>query len=126
MPIREVDNLVDLKSEAGDTCWHGLTVEDTLTRLHTSIEKGLDADEAQNRLQKFGPNRLPAGKKSGPLRRFLSQLNNILVYVLLAASFVKLMLGLWVDAAVIFGVVLVNTLLGFIQEGKAEKTRFHP
>jgi calcium-translocating P-type ATPase len=85
------------------------------------MEKGLDAGEAQTRLQKFGPNRLPAGKKSGPLKRFLSQLNNILVYVLLAASFVKFMLGIWLDATVILGVVLLNTLLGFIQEGKAEK-----
>ena len=53
--------------------------------------------------------------------RFLSQLNNILVYVLLGAGFVKLMLGLWLDAGIIFGVVLLNALLGFIQEGKAEK-----
>ena len=53
--------------------------------------------------------------------RFLAQLNNILVYVLLGAGFVKLMLGLWLDAGIIFGVVLINALLGFIQEGKAEK-----
>jgi magnesium-transporting ATPase (P-type) len=96
-------------------------VEETRKGLATSTENGLDADEAQHRLQKFGPNRLPAGKKSGPLRRFLSQLNNILVYVLLAAGFVKFMLGIWVDASVILGVVVLNTLLGFIQEGKAEK-----
>jgi magnesium-transporting ATPase (P-type) len=101
--------------------WHGLTVEETLRRLDTSNEKGLDAGEARIRLQKYGPNRLPAGRKAGPLKRFLSQLNNILVYVLLAAGFVKVMVGLWLDAAIIFGVVLLNTLLGFIQEGKAEK-----
>src|SRR5262244_1814047 len=53
--------------------------------------------------------------------RFVSQFNNILVFVLLGAGFIKLMLNLWVDAAIIFGVVLLNTLLGFIQEGKAEK-----
>ncbi len=53
--------------------------------------------------------------------RFLSQFNNILVYVLLGAGFTKLMLNLWVDAAIIFGVVILNALLGFIQEGKAEK-----
>ena len=121
VPVREVDTGVDVKSDSGDTCWHSLTVADTLRRLKTSIENGLDTAEAHSRLQKFGPNRLPAGKKSGPLKRFLSQLNNILVYVLLGAGFVKLMLGLWVDASVIFGVVLLNTLLGFIQEGKAEK-----
>ena len=53
--------------------------------------------------------------------RFLAQFNNVLVYVLLAAGFTKLMLNLWVDAAIIFGVVVLNGLLGFIQEGKAEK-----
>jgi magnesium-transporting ATPase (P-type) len=53
--------------------------------------------------------------------RFLSQFNNVLVYVLLAAGFTKLMLNLWIDAAIIFGVVILNGLLGFIQEGKAEK-----
>ena len=53
--------------------------------------------------------------------RFLSQFNNILVYVLLGAGFVKLMLNLWLDAAIIFGVVVLNALLGFIQEGRAEK-----
>jgi magnesium-transporting ATPase (P-type) len=53
--------------------------------------------------------------------RFLSQFNNILVYVLLGAGFIKLMLDLWVDASIILGVVILNALLGFIQEGKAEK-----
>src|SRR5271169_3298370 len=53
--------------------------------------------------------------------RFLSQLNNVLVYVLLGAGFVKLMLNLWIDASIIFGVVVLNALLGFIQEGRAEK-----
>lgn len=82
-----------LKDDTGGTGWHGLSVDETLRRLRTNIEQGLDASEAQSRLQKFGPNLLPAGKKSGPLRRFLSQLNNVLIYVLLAAGFVKLMLG---------------------------------
>ena len=108
-----MDTPVDHQSAAGSASWHSLSVEETLTRLDTSAGNGLDAAEAQSRLQKSGPNRLPAGKKSGPLKRFLSQLNNILVYILLGAGFVKLMLGLWVDAAVIFGVVVLNTLLGF-------------
>jgi magnesium-transporting ATPase (P-type) len=90
-------------------------------RLATNSEKGLDATEASARLQKHGPNRLPEGKKRGPFMRFLAQFNNILVYVLLGAGFTKLMLNLWVDAGIIFGVVILNALLGFIQEGKAEK-----
>ena len=101
--------------------WHALAVDEVVKRIGTETAKGLDAGEASSRLQKYGPNRLPEGKKPGPLMRFLSQLNNILVYVLLGAGFTKLMLGLWLDAGIIFGVVLLNALLGFIQEGKAEK-----
>src|SRR5215813_4946728 len=106
---------------ADSITWHAMAVDEVVRRLTTDIEKGLDAGEASSRLQKYGPNRLPEGKKRGPFMRFLSQFNNILIYVLLGAGFVKLMLDLWTDAAIIFGVVLLNGLLGFIQEGRAEK-----
>ena len=79
------------------------------------------AAEAAERLRTYGPNRLPQGKKKGPLMRFLAQFNNILVYVLLTAGFIKLMLSLWLDASIIFAVVVLNSLLGFLQEGRAEK-----
>jgi magnesium-transporting ATPase (P-type) len=101
--------------------WHAIPQQEVVQRLATSSEKGLDPAEAAARLGKYGANRLPEGKKRGPFARFLSQFNNILVYVLLAAGFIKLMLNLWVDAAIIFGVVVLNALLGFVQEGKAEK-----
>ncbi len=101
--------------------WHALGADEVQARLSTSTGNGLDAAEAASRLQQHGPNRLPEGKKIGPFKRFLLQLNNILVYVLLGAGFVKLMLGLWLDAGIIFAVVLLNALLGFIQEGKAEQ-----
>src|SRR6516165_9078603 len=106
---------------ADGIAWHAMAVDEVMRRLTTDVEKGLDAGEVSSRLQKYGPNRLPEGKKRGPFMRFLSQFNNILVYVLLGAGFTKLMLNLWVDAAIIFGVVILNALLGFIQEGKAEK-----
>jgi magnesium-transporting ATPase (P-type) len=96
-----------------------------LTKLLSGLlptgENGLAAAESSTRLQNYGPNRLPEGKKRGPLMRFLAQFNNILVYVLLGAGFIKLMLNLWLDAGIIFAVVILNALLGFIQEGKAEK-----
>ncbi|MFY9772387.1 MAG: HAD-IC family P-type ATPase [Xanthobacteraceae bacterium] len=101
--------------------WHAISADEVVKRLATNSEKGLDATEASTRLQKYGPNRLPEGKKRRPLMRFLAQFNNILVYVLLGAGFTKLMLNLWVDAAIIFGVVVLNALLGFVQEGKAEQ-----
>jgi magnesium-transporting ATPase (P-type) len=108
-------------SAAGDVAWHAISVDEAAKRLNTDTAKGLDAAEADKRLQEYGPNRLPEGKKRGPFMRFLAQFNNILVYVLLGAGFTKLMLDLWLDAAIIFGVVVLNALLGFIQEGKAEK-----
>ena len=104
-----------------DTMWHALPADEVAKRLATSLDQGLDTGEAQHRLQKYGPNRLPEGKTRGPFVRFLAQFNNILVYVLLGAGFTKLMLSLWLDAGIIFAVVILNGLLGFFQEGKAEK-----
>src|SRR5215468_7731186 len=94
---------------------------DVVTRLVTNSMKGLNSSEASARLEKYGPNRLPESRKRGPFTRFFAQFNNVLVYVLLAAGFTKLMLSLWLDAGIIFAVVLLNALLGFIQEGKAEE-----
>jgi magnesium-transporting ATPase (P-type) len=90
-------------------------------QLNVDPAQGLDPVEAEKRLAAYGPNLLPQGKKKGPLGRFLAQFNNILIYVLLASGFIKLMLSLWLDASIIFAVVILNSLLGFIQEGRAEK-----
>ncbi len=101
--------------------WHALESQEALRRLDSDPSHGLSSKEAARRLGEYGPNRLPEGAKRGPLMRFFHQFDNILVYILLAASFVKLMLGLWLDASIITGVVIINALLGFLQEGKAEK-----
>src|SRR5262245_15378420 len=115
-------NATVVSNSTGDVpLWHALAVDEVVKRFTTSTSKGLDPAEASNRLQRYGPNRLPEGKKRGPLMRFFSHLNNVLVYVLLGSGFIKLMMSQWVDAGIIFGVVLLNALLGFIQEGKAEK-----
>src|SRR5215469_4009300 len=101
--------------------WHAMSQAGVVKRLVTNPDEGLDLSEASARLQRYGPNRLPEGRKRGPFARFFTQFNNVLVYVLLAAGFTKLMLSLWIDAGIIFAVVVLNALLGFIQEGKAEK-----
>ncbi|HKE57583.1 MAG TPA: HAD-IC family P-type ATPase, partial [Pyrinomonadaceae bacterium] len=103
------------------SAWHALPHGEVVERLVTDSEKGLSLSEASDRLQKYGPNRLPEGKKRSTLARFFSHFNNVLVYVLLAAGFTKLMMNVWIDAGIILAVVLLNALLGFIQEGKAEK-----
>ena len=81
---------------------------------------GLTEAEAQQRLERFGPNRLPQESGPGPLRRLLAQFHNLLIYVLLAAAAVTTALGHWVDTVVILAVVVVNAVIGFVQEGRAE------
>ena len=116
-----MDALVTARSAGSVSAWHAMTADEVVKQLATNTESGLDPGEAAIRMQKYGPNRLPEGKKRGAFDRLLSQFNNVLVYVLLGAGFTKLMLSLWIDAAIILGVVILNGLLGFIQEGRAEK-----
>ncbi len=99
--------------------WHHLPQEEVLDLLDTDMDKGLDQFEVEKRQQDYGPNALTQRKGQGPLLRFLLQFNQALVYILLVAVIIKLLLGAWVDAGVIFGVVLLNSIIGFVQEGKA-------
>ncbi|MDQ0313598.1 cation-transporting P-type ATPase [Amorphus orientalis] len=100
--------------------WHALAVEETLTRLSSS-RAGLDADEAARRLAEVGPNRLPEARQRSTLVRFLLQFHNLLIYVLLAAGVVSALIGHGTDAGVIFAVVVINAVIGFVQEGRAER-----
>ncbi len=99
--------------------WHALAVDEIIKRLDARPDQGLDSAEAARRLQQHGPNKLPLGKQQSALMRFIQQFNNVLVYVLIGAGILKFALGLWLDATIILGVVFLNSLLGFIQEGKA-------
>lgn len=102
------------------TSHHHLPAHEVVLLLETDVAKGLTSNEAAARLARFGPNVLPKFRRHGPLIRFLFQFHHPLIYVLLAATVVTLLLGEWVDAGVIFGVVLVNAIVGFIQESRAE------
>jgi magnesium-transporting ATPase (P-type) len=99
--------------------WHTRSIKTVFELLATTPE-GLSKEEVTDRLVKYGPNRLPEPRTRGPLARFLYQFHNVLIYVLMAASAVTAMLGHWVDTSVILAVVLLNALIGFVQEGKAE------
>ncbi|WP_447863315.1 cation-transporting P-type ATPase [Nitrospira calida] len=105
-----------------DAALHHLPAHEVLLLLETDRTRGLTADEAAKRLERFGPNVLPSFRRHGPLIRFLFQFHHPLIYILLAATAITVFLGEWVDAAVIFGVVLVNAVVGFIQEDRAEKS----
>ncbi len=100
--------------------WHTCSAQEATELADTNAREGLSHEEAERRLQEYGPNRLAEGKKHGSLLRFLSQFNNVLIYVLLVAAAITLLLGQWIDSAVIAGVVVINALIGFVQEGKAE------
>ncbi len=100
--------------------WHSLSQKVVLAHLKTSLA-GLSDSEAATRLLHYGPNRLIPPRGHNALVRFALQFHNILIYVLLAAAFVTAMLTHWIDTAVIVGVVLINAVIGFIQEGKAER-----
>jgi magnesium-transporting ATPase (P-type) len=103
------------------TAWHARSAEDVLSNFETRLQEGLTSSEAEALREKHGPNTLPAQHRIGPVRRFLLQFHNILIYVLLAAAVVTALLDHWIDTWVIFAVVILNALIGFVQEGKAEK-----
>ena len=100
------------------TKWYQLSVEQAFEALEAG-DRGLTSSEAKARLGKYGYNELKF-KKRGTLIRFLLQFHSPLIYVLLAAALVTGFLGHLIDTAVILGVVIANTIIGFIQEGKAE------
>ncbi|MCW8915563.1 MAG: cation-transporting P-type ATPase [Magnetovibrio sp.] len=99
--------------------WHALEVDGVLGVLDTSAQ-GLSAEEAAARIKKYGYNQLPETKPTHPLIRFLAQFHNVLIYVLLAAALTTAVLEHWIDTSVIIGVVVINAVIGFVQEGKAE------
>src|SRR6516162_11807637 len=99
---------------------HALKSDEVLSGLRGHHD-GLSGTEAANRLKAVGPNRLPAPPKEGPLKRFFKHFNDILIYILLVAGVAKAFLGHWVDACVIIAVAVINAVVGFIQEGKAEE-----
>jgi len=101
--------------------WHALSEDEVFAEQQAS-PSGLTAAEAVRRLELHGPNRLTPPQKRGPWLRFFLQFHNVLIYVLLGAAVVTAALGHWVDTGVIVGVVVINAIIGFIQEGKAEKS----
>ncbi len=109
------------KKRASDSRpWHSFSAEATCEAL-ASTEQGLSQQEAERRQTQYGFNKLTQVASRGPFKRFFSQFHNVLIYVLLIAAGVTVAIEHWIDSGVIAGVVLINALIGFIQEGKAEK-----
>jgi magnesium-transporting ATPase (P-type) len=104
---------------AGNEPVHAVDAARVVSQLE-SRSSGLTADEAAQRRERYGENRLPAPASRGPLSRLAGQFNDTLVYVLLVAGTVTAVLEQWVDTGAIFGIVIINALIGFFQEGRAE------
>ncbi|MGI9521654.1 MAG: HAD-IC family P-type ATPase [Hyphomicrobiaceae bacterium] len=111
--------------EAGQQCsieasWHSLDADACLDKLGSSAV-GLSGEEAAERLAKFGSNALPKAAGRNLLQRCWAQINNLLIYVLLFSVLITGLLGEFIDSAVILGVIVLNALIGLIQEGRAER-----
>lgn len=111
-------NIEDAMQPHSQSCWYQRSSAEVLEELNSSPE-GLPLEAAQERLAEYGYNELEIQKPS-VLKRLLRQFHNALIYILLLAIILTGSLGMWMDMAVILGVVLLNVIIGFFQEGKAE------
>lgn len=103
------------------TQWHTLNIIETLHNLNTDLRYGLSSAEVLHRQKIFPINQLDVYKNKSAIIGFLRQFHNTLIYILLVAAVITIYLAEWVDASVILGVVIINAIFGFFQEGKAEK-----
>lgn len=102
--------------------WHALSTERLEQELQSDIDTGLTTSEAQHRLATVGPNELPEAAPPSPLKIFLNQFASLIVWVLIGAAAVSGLLQEWVDAAAILAIVILNAILGFVQEFRAERS----
>lgn len=101
--------------------WFSKSREEVLQELQVDPAVGLSTDEVKSRLEKYGENKLKGKPKKSLLVLFFSQLKDMLIYVLLAAAVITVAIGEYVDAGIILMVVVLNAVIGVIQESKAEK-----
>ena len=101
--------------------WHNLDSEEAVKILRTDIKRGLSEKEVQDRQTEFGLNKLPEEEPLSRLKIFLEQLRSPLIYILIIAGIITLILQEYTDSIVIFGAVIVNTIVGFFQENKASR-----
>ncbi|TPE46218.1 cation-transporting P-type ATPase [Pontibacter mangrovi] len=120
MPVSEEKPLKQEPLRLGKQhAWHSLETSQVLALLRVSANQGLTAAEAAQRQAQFGRNVMTPKKQQSAFVRFLLQFHQPLIYILLAASVVTVLLEEYVDAIVIFAVVFINAIIGYVQESKA-------
>jgi Ca2+-transporting ATPase len=102
--------------------WHTLTVESLERELGSDSNNGLTERKAEHRLTTVGPNELPEAPPTSPLKILLAQFSSLIVWVLIGAAVVSGLLQEWIDAAAIVAIVVLNAILGFVQEFRAERS----
>ena len=101
--------------------WHTMPAEDVIERLKTDPERGLTRDEAAGRLAEAGPNELRREEKAPPWRMFVAQFNDFMIWVLMGAVAISALEGQYIEAVAILAILLLNGVLGFLQEYRAEQ-----
>ncbi|MEK9140914.1 MAG: cation-transporting P-type ATPase, partial [Nitrospirota bacterium] len=101
--------------------WHKLSITETASLLATDVEQGLSVNEAEKRLARYGQNKLRKGRRFSALAIFASQFKSLVIWVLIGAAAVSSALGETVDGIAIIAIVILNALIGFMQEYRAEK-----
>jgi Ca2+-transporting ATPase len=114
-PVRAADR------EDVSITWHALSADEVLKKLGTPMETGLSAAEAAHRLEQYGPNQLAEKPRPTFLQLVWGQLNNFVIILLIVAAVVSAILGDYVEAGAIFAIVLLNAILGVVQESRAEE-----
>lgn len=117
-----VTNPTNASKEDVSITWHSLNAEEVQTKLHTSFEQGLTTQEAEARLQKYGPNQLDEKPRPTFLQLLYNQLKSFIVILLIVAAVVSALLGEWVDSSAILAIVVLNAVLGVVQESRAEQS----
>ncbi|WJE82220.1 cation-translocating P-type ATPase [Bacillus sp. DX3.1] len=101
--------------------WYSKTKDQTIRELETNEQCGLTEEMVPSRLKKYGRNELATKQKRTLWQRIFAQVNDVLVYVLLIAALISAFVGEWADASIIALVVVLNAVIGVIQESKAEQ-----
>jgi Ca2+-transporting ATPase len=118
MTTQETRN-VQTTVNASSPIWHALAADEACAALDVDSALGLSHEEVARRQSKYGKNLLTPPKRQSAIVRFLLQFHQPLVYILIAAALITAALGEWIDAIVIAMVVVVNSVIGFVQENKA-------
>lgn len=108
--------------------WYALTIKEIQRKLGTNIERGLNSEEAKRRLKQYGENKLAEKKKTGIVVRFFNQFKDFMIIVLIIAAIISAVLSYvqgtneYVDSFIIVAIVIINAIMGVMQEYKAEKS----